>query len=204
MGRAPRSLCHSGSQYPQGPSRSEVLGPGPSSLPQAGREQTEASPDSNWGEDPGHTRRFFVPFTSWCRLPSPGPPGASDFIKVIFQEIASGSQVTAKPTSGYQAFSIPPPPSSLFPCKSERKERCAGGGALCGAVVRLDAFGVKPERTVTNCSVLRSPGCRPKAGTSLALWRTGHHHLGSRNRGSWPVRLQPRTSLLWVGQQSHC
>ncbi|MEJ1272308.1 HNF1 homeobox B [Cricetulus griseus] len=57
---------------------------------------------------------------SWCRLPSPGPPEASDVIKVIFQEIASGSPVATQPAAGYQAS--PPPQPSLFPCKSERKE----------------------------------------------------------------------------------
>lgn len=62
-------------------------------------------------------------------------------------------------------------------------------------MVRLDAFGVKPERTVTNCRVLRSPAAGLETGTSLALRRT-RHHLGSWNRGSWPVRLQPRASLF--------
>lgn len=67
-------------------------------------------------------------------------------------------------------------------------------------MVRLDAFGVKPERTVTNYSVLRSsPAAGRLAGAYLALRRTSHH-LGSRNRGSWPCGCSP--GLLCSGWDS--
>lgn len=93
---------------PAGPARASALCPPRSAWLQRGGEGGEGPrPSPRWRpRDAGQTQSF-PPFPRRVPLSLPHLRECSDFIKVIFQEIASGSQVTARSAPERRLLSTP-------------------------------------------------------------------------------------------------